>query len=121
MYSVSKTGRDWIVKDLDCPTSHKLTTWKWQTISGTLINVQFKRIHEYIFPDYRLGDINIHVSSFHCKTDVDIQSLANKECWFPRYRYWRDNLHRDKWNIHHAGNTACRVGTKYPVDNSVKE
>lgn len=39
------------------------------------------------FSDYHSGDINIHVSSFNYKIKADIQSSANKECWFPHYRY----------------------------------
>lgn len=39
------------------------------------------------FCDYHSGNINIHVSSFNCKVEVGIHNLANKECWFPHYRY----------------------------------
>ena len=58
------------MEKLECPTSHKCATLKPQIISGTLINVQFKRINEYFFPDYHTGDTNIHVSSFNGNVEI---------------------------------------------------
>lgn len=71
------------MEKLECPTSHKCATLKAQITSGTLINVQFKRINEYFFPDYHTGDTNIHVSSFNSNVEIDTQSSANKQCRFP--------------------------------------